>query len=335
VVDDEISNLYPEVDREYVAWLGQACVETICEAAAGPAVPVTVQFGTSRAAFGVNRRRPDLPGCPMSPNPGGRSDPEVAILRFAAANGDVVALLFSYACHATVMGGQFIGGDYPGQAQLALELQFPGANAMFLAGCFGDVRPRIINAKGGFAGGILDDVRALGRELAWAVMAGLSGPLQEVTGSLAAGLETDQLPYREHLSEAELEAKARGTDGEAKWAQEVLRRWRRDGSLPRSRPSTVQVFGIGPFRLVAFNDEMCVGYQLMVKRDLAPAPALVAAYCGCSRSYVPTADLIPEGGYEAYSNIWPYLEPAPLAPEVEPILLGAALRLARGLRPQP
>ena len=56
---------------------------------------------------------------------------------------------------------------------------------------------------------------------------------------------------------------------------------------------------------------------------------MVAGYCGSSRSYVPTADLLPEGGYEAYSNIWTYLEPAPLAAATEAILLEAALRLAR------
>ena len=96
--------------------------------------------------------------------------------------------------------------------------------------------------------------------------------------------------------------------------------------------STVQALGIGPFRLVAFNDEMCLGYQLAVKKGLAPAPTLVSGYCGCSRSYVPTADLIPQGGYEAHSNIWVYLEPAPLAPKTEQILVSTALRLAGAKR---
>jgi hypothetical protein len=72
-----------------------------------------------------------------------------------------------------------------------------------------------------------------------------------------------------------------------------------------------------------------VGYQLAIKKELAPAPVIVAAYCGTSRSYVPTADMLPEGGYEARTNIWVYLEPAPLAPEVEKILISTALRLAR------
>ncbi len=301
-MDDFIANLYPEVDMEYVAWLGQTCVEVICEAAQR-LTPVTAHFAASRAAFGINRRRPDLPGCPMMPNPDGRWDPEVGIVRLAGNDGDPVAVVFSYACHATVMGGQLIGGDYPGAAQLDLEMQFPGANAMFIAGCFGDVRPRMINSKGRFCGGTLDDVRALGRELSLAVMAGLSGRLQDISGPLLHRLETVALPYQAPPPRAELEKSAKGTSSEAKWARVMLERLARDGALPATRPSTVQAVGIGTFRLVAFNDETCLGYQLAVKKALAPAPAIVGAYCGVSRSYVPTADMLPEGGYEARTNI--------------------------------
>jgi hypothetical protein len=329
VVDDAISNLYAEVDMEYVQWLGEICIEALC-AAAAELVPVRAYFAVGRAAFGINRRRPDLPGCPMAPNPGGRWDPDVAVVRLVRADGETLAVLFSYTCHATVMGGQLIGGDYPGQAQLSLEQEFPGAQAMFLAGCFGDVRPRLINAKGQFKSGTLDDVRALGRELALAVMAALAGPPQEITGPLRYGLATVALPYQPALTEGELQARAVAGEGaEARWAKAMLARRQRDGAPPSTRPSTIQSLGIGPFRLLAFNDEMCLGYQLALKQALAPAPTLVAGYCGSSRSYVPTADMLPEGGYEAYSNIWSYLEPAPLAAETEVILLEAALRLAR------
>lgn len=329
VLDDGLANLYPEVDMEYVRWLGETCVDAICEAAE-VMVPVTAQYGVSRAAFGINRRRADLPGCPMMPNPDGRWDPEVGILKIARMDGQPVAILFSYACHATVMGGQVIGGDYPGHAQLCLELEFPGANAMFLAGCFGDVRPRMINAKGSFCSGTLDDVRTLGRELSLAVMAGLSGRLVDVTGPILHRQKIVTLRYAEVPSASALYEKTKsGSSGEARWAKFMLERLERDGSLPSTRPSTVQVIGIGPFRLVAFNDETCVGYQLKIKKGLAPAPAIVAAYCGTSRSYVPTADMIPEGGYEARTNIWYYLEPSPLTAEAESILVSTALRLAK------
>ena len=173
-------------------------------------------------------------------------------------------------------------------------------------------------------------MRALGRELSLAVMAGLSGRLQDVAGKLTHGIKTVRLPYAPLPTREELAAKAAGKESsESRWAKRMLERMDRDGALPTTRPSTVQALGIGPFRLVAFNDETCLGYQLKIKKELAPAPAIVAAYCGTSRSYVPTADMLPQKGYEAYSNIFVYLEPAPLAPEAEGILISTALRLAR------
>jgi len=295
---------------------------------------VSAAFAKGRAAFAINRRRPDLDGCPMMPNPNGRWDPDVAIVRLAGPDGQTVAVLFSYACHATTMGGQLIGGDYPGHAQLCLEQEFPGANAMFLAGCFGDVRPRMINSDGRFHSGTPDDVRALGRELSLAVMAGLTGDCQDLAGPLTHGMEVVRLPYGQLPTEAELSQVAEsGSGNRPEWAKRLLERIERESALPTTRPSTVQVVGIGDFRLVAFNDETCLGYQLKVKEALAPAPALVAAYCGSSRSYVPTADMLPEGGYEAATNIYVYGEPATLTPEAESILLEAALRLAGGGAP--
>jgi len=330
VVDDFIAWLSPEVDMEYVAWLGQTCIDAICEAAEG-LQPVTAEFAQGRAAFAINRRRPDLEGCPMMPNPKGRWDPDVAIVRLVRPDGQTVSVLFSYACHATTMGGQLIGGDYPGHAQLCLEREFPGANAMFLAGCFGDVRPRMINSDGRFCGGTLDDVRALGRELSLAVMAGFTDDVQGITGRLSHDLEVVRLPYQELPTVEELTERVNGGDGrQAPWAKRLLERIEKEDALSATRPSTIQALGIGPFRLVAFNDETCLGYQLAIKKQLAPTPVLVAAYCGSSRSYVPSADLLSEGGYEALTNIYVYGEPAPLAPEAEEILISTALRLARG-----
>ena len=329
-LDDGLAHLYAEIDQPYSRWLADECVAVICEAARRP-VPVTARFATGRAAFGINRRRPDFPDCPMEPNPEGRHDPDVAILKLTTEAGAPVAILFSYACHPTTMGGQLIGGDYPGQAQLQLEMAFPGANAMFLAGCFGDIRPRMIHANGKFTAGTIEDVRMLGRDLALAVLAGLAGPPRDITGSLYHHLETVQLPYQKRPTVAELQKRRAGSDKwEAGWIERMLKRLQQGERLPSTRPATVQAFGIGPFRLIAFNDEMCVGYQIALKRRLAPAPVLVSAYCGISRAYVPTADLIPEGGYEVIGSNWIYNEPAPLAPRTERILLAAALRLARG-----
>lgn len=328
-LDHPFSIVYDDIDRDYVRWLCDTCVDAIAEAAKRT-VPVNAEFATSRAVFGINRRRPDLDGCPMRPNAAGRHDPEVGILKLTASGDRPVAVLFSYACHPTTMGGELIGGDYPGQAMLALEQEFPGANAIFLQGCLGDVRVRMVNGEGRFCRGGLDDIRAFGRELSLAVTTGLSGTRTDVTGQLSCHREIVSLPFRDLPTEADLKHTAEhGSAFQSAWAKAMLERIERDGSLPTERPAVVQALGIGPFRLVAFNDQTCVGYQLKLKAELSGTPLMIAAHCGNSRSYVPTADMIPEGGYEVEGGIYSALQPAPLAAETESILLGAALRLAR------
>jgi len=328
-LDHPFSIVYDEVDRDYVRSVCEACVDAIAEAA-NDTVPIKAEFATSRAVFGVNRRRPDLDGCPMMPNPTGRYDPEVSILKLSASGDRPVAVLFSYACHPTTMGGELIGGDYPGHAMLVLEQEFPGANAMFLQGCLGDVRVRMVNGQGRFCRGSLDDVRAFGRELSLAVTTGLSGARTDVTGPLSRHREVVSLPFRDLPTQVDLKRKAEhGSTFQLAWAKAMLASIERDGSLPAERPAVVQALGIGPFRLIAFNDQVCVGYQLELKEELRGTPLMVAAHCGNSRSYVPTADMIPEGGYEVEGGIYSALQPAPLGPETESILFDAALRLAR------
>ena len=56
------------------------------------------------------------------------------VLKVAAPDGKLRAVLFGYACHNTTLTGEFykISGDYAGFAQLAIEKANPGATAMFL-----------------------------------------------------------------------------------------------------------------------------------------------------------------------------------------------------------
>ena len=105
------------VDREYLGWLERRLGDAVAEAAASMA-PVTVGAGEGRADFNVNRRlrRPD--GSVGGANPSGAVDRRVRVLRLDRADapdapgtlggsvmpqGDPVAVLFSYACHSTVL----------------------------------------------------------------------------------------------------------------------------------------------------------------------------------------------------------------------------------------
>ena len=57
--------------------------------------------------------------------------------------GEALAVVFGYACHATVLGLQSLHGDWPGRAMATLEAAHPSGQmvALHINGCSGDANP--------------------------------------------------------------------------------------------------------------------------------------------------------------------------------------------------
>src|SRR6185312_799878 len=121
---------------------------------------------------------------PMRPNPDGAIDRAVTVVRLdpAPTDGAVpgqgpLALLYRYACHPTSVGAQndLITADYPGAARRCIEQVYQAGSAqpfaMFLPGCFANLRPNLRGPEGGFRSATWPELDALGRQLAGAAIA--------------------------------------------------------------------------------------------------------------------------------------------------------------------
>jgi hypothetical protein len=328
---------YPEWDPEYTATLAQQTVDAIARAL-NDMEDGRLWMARGSCTLSVNRRRPlpDNPGrvdYTILPNPQGLTDPDVPVLKATRKNGTVKAILFLYACHPTTMGGYLFGGDYAGFAQQFLEKEYPGAVALFLQGCGGDIKPRNIGANGRFKDGPLPVVEGFGRELAQAVTTALAGKLVPVQGAVATREATLELPVQAVPSRDELEKRAAFKDWRGEWARNSLATLKAGKSLANSLPEIVQVITIGDaFTLVGLSGEACVEYALRLKRELG-REVWVAGYSNDVSAYIPSARMIPEGGYEAERSLTWSVLPTPFRPELEELIILKVHELVRTRKP--
>jgi len=259
--------------------------------------PVRMSWGeSSLSGYAINRRRKTPNGFVNSPNPFGRRDDAVTAIQFTdAKDSSLRAVLFSYTCHPTTIGSYQLSGDYPGAARRALEKQ-TGAVAGFLPGCFGDVRPNCtVMGNGRFRSGNPTDIEDFGAALANAVIdAGKSTfPLMPKLGGFC---DEVVLPLQ-----AENDSRA----------------------LPLQRLDLAEEFSI-----IAMGGEICVDYGHYIKSLSNTRRLLPLGYSNDVIAYIPTAQILSEGGYEAESSCPIFGLPGPFKPELEDLVKNAVKKMA-------
>ena len=286
-------------------------------AAIGNLAPAELWFGNGQAHFAVNRRQPSPSGVQIGVNPSGPTDPDVPVLKVASPGGQVLALLFGYACHNTTLTGEFykISGDYAGFAQADIEKASPGVTAMFLQLCGADQNPNPRST--------LELAQKHGQELAAEVVRVAGSHMERVQGNTRAAYQVIDLPFAYHTRE-QFESRAQDKNvWVARNARAMLRAY--DERRPvRSYPYPVQAIGFGKsLVLVTLGGEVVVDYCLRVKKEYGAKDIMVAGYSNDVMAYIPSHRVLKEGGYEADGSMVYYGQPGPWSDEVEDRIFGA------------
>jgi hypothetical protein len=227
--------------------------------------------------------------------------------------------LFSHAAHPYILGGEslLISGDFPSVAALQIEGSTPGAMALFLNGCAGDISP-----LGAFEG--LDRLHVEGARLAMAILnsrQNASPILGLPLGGDAIRIPLDYAPLPdageidsllsqreetvrpEERSSPEVQARIRAAY--ADWAYHLRR------IVERREPLTpviaeVQALRIGELTLIGISGEPFWQTGEKLKRFVETPHAWSLGYCNAYSGYLPPAEAIPQGGYEV-DDSWRYL----------------------------
>jgi neutral ceramidase len=316
--------------EEYAATLRTRLVGVVGEAL-GRLTPARLEWGEGLTTFAVNRRANKEADVPRLRDAGllrGPVDHAVPVLSVRDPQGKLTAVVFGYACHATVLSDYQWTGDYPGFAQIALEKAHPGATALFWAGCGADQNPlpRRTVAR----------AEEYGRRLADAVTDVLHAPMKPVSGGLTASYREIDLPFADLPTREQILKDAESTNKYvAARAKLLLQQLEQGGSLRGTYPYPVQAWqlGDGP-TLVALGGEVVVDYALRLKKELGPGGLWVAGYCNDVMAYIPSLRVLKEGGYEGGGAMVYYGLPTVWGPRVEELIVAEVREQVGKVRPK-
>ena len=310
---------------DYAARLRETVVQLVGQAIEGLA-PCSVAWANGQATFAVNRRNNKEAEVPRRRDDGGLVGPvdyDVPVLSVRDAQRRLVAVVFGYACHATVLDFYQWSGDYPGFAQKKLEESHPHATALFWAGCGADQNP-VPRRQVQLA-------EEYGRQLAESVDRVLAGVMAPVEGELKTAYREIDLPFSTLPTRDDLERQAKSTNRfEAQRGRLLLAQIDSGKPLSPTYPYPVQCWWLGrDLRWLALGGEVVVDYALWLKAELGREHTWVAGYANDVMAYIPSRRVLAEGGYEGGGAMVYYGLPTVWAPEVEELIVREARSLAR------
>ena len=325
VLPNSLVDIYPldDVEKEKVKQYGsffEAKIVALATEAFQTAEPVRIFAGNGVARFQVNRRNNSEQGLVQQTELKGPNDYAVPVLKVINREDKLKALVFGYACHATVLSGYSWCGDYPGFAQIELERKYPGAVAMFFQGAGADQNP--IPRRS------VPLAKQYGQTLSAAVERVLDEPMQSLPAALSTAYTEINLALTPAPSEKELENIIARSDGYHKrWAERLLSECKSGKPPMTSCPYPLQIWNMGGQPVISMGGELVIEYAIGLKK-LFGRDIFVMGYCNDVMAYIPSVTVLNEGGYEGDTSQQVYGLPSKWTPDIESHIYEKIIQLA-------
>ena len=291
--------------------------------------PVHLYAENGVTRFQVNRRNNKEATLVHQNELNGPNDYAVPVIKVTDSEGEMMALVFGYACHPTVLSDYQISGDYAGFAQLELEKLYPGTMALFFQGAGADQNPLPRRS--------VPLAKQYGKELAAAVERVLHEDMKPLEGNLSTAYSDIDLTFAKPTPTREELVKITGSSsGYPEYLKQnakiLISKLDKGESLITSYPYPVQAWKLGDQAIFAFGGELLVGYSIALKKIFGQ-DAFVMGYSNDVMAYIPTKTVLEEGGYEGTRSP---IFTTPWAFNIEDRIIAEAVKLAEkvGIEPK-
>jgi neutral ceramidase len=334
VLYDDFSNIYPLNDdqlnkvKSYSAKFENQIVDLAGQAIASMK-PANIFAENGVTRFQVNRRNNVESLSTQINDLKGPNEYSVPVIKVVNEAGELMAVAFGYACHATVLSNYQFSGDYPGFAQIELEKSHPGVIALFFQGAGADQNPLPRRT--------IPLAQQYGRQLAAAVERILSEDMRKLNPVLATAYSEIDLQYagptpsKEELMKI-MEPSSSTPDYLKRSAKCLLQRLEWGEILKNTYPYPCQVWKLGDQALMALGGELLIEYAIELKKVFG-FDIFVLGYSNDVMAYIPSETVLKEGGYEGtrspvFTTAWNM--------NIESVIIGEMNRLAKiaGVQPK-
>ncbi|WP_158858184.1 neutral/alkaline non-lysosomal ceramidase N-terminal domain-containing protein [Lunatibacter salilacus] len=328
VLAEALYDIYPldqpqrTLINDYSQWLEVKMVELVAAAMAEKtSVRLASANGVSR--FQVNRRNNPEAQITKVKDLAGPNDYAVPVIKVESESGDLVAVVFGYACHPTVLDHYAWSGDYPGFAQIELEKTFPGTVAMFFQGASGDQNPMPRRT--------LPLAVQYGKSLAASVERVLAEKMTPLPAQVKTAYREIDLALTPAPSSNELVKMANKQNGYMqRWANRMLKESTEGKAFLENYPYPLQIWQLGGQTLFNMGGEVTIAYTIALKEKYGE-DIFVMAYSNDVMGYIPSELILEEGGYEGYSSQMVYGLPSAWEKGIEAHILSSFDELAGSL----
>ncbi len=269
--------------------------------------------------FQVNRRNNKEAEIDLLSELNGPNDFAVPVIKIVNPQGELISIVFGYACHPTVLDINKWSGDYPGFAQIELEQKYPGVTALFFQGAGADQNPMPRRS--------IALAKQFGKTLAVAVERVLEEEMQALDSKMTTAYSEVDLTIKPY-SKRKLQKYVKNLSAyQLRWAMRMMSKVNQGDDLITTYPYPIQLWKLGDQAIWCLAGETVVGYAIGLKKMFGP-DTFVMGYCNDIMSYIPTKKIIKEGGYEGLIAQRVYGLPGPWDLSIESVIFEEAKNLA-------